>query len=100
MNPINNLYNFEESTPPLLPQDHDVLPHHTNIERVVRRIFEIHVHWRHNATPIVMGFVCFLGARSLQIARESLLKSDTFINSLEEEVQLFGKAKTSEYPTK
>ena len=125
MNPINMFHNFEEGTPTILPQDHDELPHHTNIERVERRIFEIHVHWRHNATLIVTGFVCyvianaslalwlalsfqkterhteyfvclvalllsvfvFLAARSLQIATESLLKSDKFINSLEEEVQ-------------
>ncbi|WP_309687436.1 hypothetical protein [Armatimonas sp.] len=121
----NEYFNSEESIAAALPQDHELLPHHTNIERVERRIFEIHVHWRHNATLIVLGFfsfvianvslalwfavsfqkaetpthyfIClaalvwivfvFLAAQSLQVATDSLKKSDKHINSLEEEVQ-------------
>lgn len=44
------------------PQDDPPLPHHTNVERVERRIFEIHVHWRHNAALIVAGCIVFLVA--------------------------------------
>lgn len=36
--------------------EQDLLPHHTNIERVERRIFEVHAYWRHTATLLGIGF--------------------------------------------
>lgn len=37
-------------------EEQELLPHHTNIERVERRIFEVHAYWRHTATLLGVGF--------------------------------------------
>lgn len=56
----------------LYPED-DVLPHHTNVERVERRIFEIHSHWRHIVTLVVAGVSCFFAASLALILWVSLI---------------------------
>jgi hypothetical protein len=45
-----------------LTDDQDSLPHFTNIERLERRIFEVHTYWRHNITLVTFGFAGFLAA--------------------------------------
>ena len=51
------------SRPPL--PDQEPLPHHNNVERVERRIFEIHAYWRHTTPLITAGFLSFVAVNAL-----------------------------------
>jgi hypothetical protein len=53
-------FSLEETLPLPLPYEPEQLPHHTNVERLERRIFEVHAYWRHNATLLTVGFFGFV----------------------------------------
>lgn len=58
-------FHLEEFNEPIPLPDQEPLPHHNNVERVERRIAEIHLYWRQTAPLITVGFLSFVAASAL-----------------------------------